>query len=95
MSIAFTVVENDKIYYDGVKEWRQKDTADKTREDFKTFFAREFRDISVRSIRNGNHERRTHQRRGEGQHATATGRSAREFGHGDGSRQTSSDIVVH
>ena len=47
VSIAFTVVENSGIYYDGVKEWRQKDTADKTWEDFKTFFAREFREIRV------------------------------------------------
>ena len=30
VSIAFTIVENAGIYYDGVKEWRQKDTADKT-----------------------------------------------------------------
>ena len=47
VSIAFTMVENAGIYYDGVKEWRQKDTVDKTWEDFKTFFAREFRDIRV------------------------------------------------
>ena len=47
MSIAFTMVENSKIYYDGVKEWRQKVTADKTWEAFKTFFAREFREIRV------------------------------------------------
>ena len=30
VSIAFTIVENAGIYYDGVKEWRRKDTADKT-----------------------------------------------------------------
>ena len=47
VSIAFTTVENSGIYYDGVKEWRQKDTADKTWEAFKTFFAREFREIRV------------------------------------------------
>ena len=47
MSIAFTMAENTRIYYDGVKEWRQKDTADKTWEAFKTFFAREFREIRV------------------------------------------------
>ena len=47
MSIAFTMVENAGIYYDGVKEWRRKDTADKTWEAFKTFFAREFREIRV------------------------------------------------
>ena len=41
------MVENAGIYYNGVKEWRQKDTADNTREAFKTFFAREFRDIRV------------------------------------------------
>ena len=39
-SIAFTMVENAGIYYDGVKEWRQKDTAEKMLESFKTFFAR-------------------------------------------------------
>ena len=43
VSIAFTLVENSGIYYDGVKEWRRKDTADKTWEAFKTFFAKEFR----------------------------------------------------
>ena len=47
MSIALTIVENSGIYYDGVKEWRQKDTADKTWEAFKTFFAREFREIRI------------------------------------------------
>ena len=30
VSIAFTAVENAGIYYDGVKEWHQKYTADKT-----------------------------------------------------------------
>ena len=40
VSIAFMTVENAGIYYDGVKEWRQKDTVDKTWEDFKTFFTR-------------------------------------------------------
>ena len=39
------MVENAGIYYDGIKEWLQKDTADKTWEAFKNFFAREFRDI--------------------------------------------------
>ena len=47
VSIAFTTVENARIYYDDVKEWRQKDTADKTWEAFKTFFARDFREIRV------------------------------------------------
>ena len=47
VSIAFTIVENARIYYDRVKEWRRKDTADKTWEAFKTFFAREFREIRV------------------------------------------------
>ena len=49
VSISFTMVENAGIYYDGVKEWRQKDTADKTWEAFKTFFARELREIRVQS----------------------------------------------
>ena len=47
MSIAFTIVENARIYYDGIKEWHQKDTADKTWEAFKTFFARDFREIRI------------------------------------------------
>ena len=47
VSIAFTMVENAGIYYDGVKEWRQKDTSDKMWEAFKMFFAREFREIRV------------------------------------------------
>ena len=28
VSISFTMVDNAGIYYDGVKEWRQKDTAE-------------------------------------------------------------------
>ena len=47
VSIAFTSVENAGIYYDGVKEWRRKDTSDKTWEALKTFFAREFQDIRI------------------------------------------------
>ena len=47
VSIAFTMVKNSGIYYDGVKEWCRKDTGDKTWEAFKTFFAREFREIRV------------------------------------------------
>ena len=42
VSIAFTTAENAGIYYDGVKEWRQKYTADKTWEASRIFFAREF-----------------------------------------------------
>ena len=45
--IAFTMVENSGIYYDGVKEWRRKDMADKTWEGFKTFLAIKFREIRV------------------------------------------------
>ena len=41
------MVENAGIYYDGVKEWRRKDTAEKTWEYFRTFFAKEFREIRV------------------------------------------------
>ena len=47
MSIDFTIVENYGIYYDGVKEWHQKDKADKTWEAFKTFFARESIEIRI------------------------------------------------
>ena len=41
-------MENTGIYYDGVKEWRLKDTADKLWEAFKTFFAQEFQVIRVK-----------------------------------------------
>ena len=47
MSIDFTIVENARIYYDGVKEWRRKDTVENTWKAFKTFFAIEFREIRV------------------------------------------------
>ena len=47
VSISFTMVDNAGIYYDGVKEWRQKDTAEESWEAFKMFFAREFREIRV------------------------------------------------
>ena len=47
VSIAFKMAENAGIYYDGVKEWRQKDTAEKIWEAFRTFFEREFREIRV------------------------------------------------
>ena len=30
VSIAFTIVENAGIYYDGVNNWSRKDSADKT-----------------------------------------------------------------
>ena len=72
VSIAFTLVENAGIYYDGVKEWRRKDTADKTWEAFKTFFRKivqrdqdPAKNISVgRLWDNNQHERRTCKRRG-------------------------------
>ena len=48
MSIDFTIVENAGVCYDGVNEWRRKDMADKTWEDFKAFFSREFREIRVK-----------------------------------------------
>ena len=51
VSIAFTMAENARIYYDDVKEWRQKDTADKMWEAFKTFFARKFREIREIRVR--------------------------------------------
>ena len=53
VSIAFKMVENAGIYYDGVKEWRQKDKVDKTWEAFKTFFTRG----SERSESNHRHQR--------------------------------------
>lgn len=43
--IAFTIVENLGLYYDGVKEWRRKTTGDKTWENFKVFFSQEFREV--------------------------------------------------
>ena len=71
VSIAFTMVENSGIYYDGIKEWRQKDTAENLWEAFKTFFAREFREIRVQPrtsasegygmwLRKRSEERRSH-----------------------------------
>ena len=65
VSIAFTSVGNAGIYYDGVKEWRRKDTADKTWEAFKTFFAREFQEIRVQP--------RTSASEGYGAHCTRGG----------------------
>ena len=65
VSIAFMSVENSDIYYDGVKEWRRKDTADKTWDAFKTFFAREFREIRVLP--------RTSAPEGYGSHCTRVG----------------------
>ena len=102
VSIAFTMVENSRIYCDGVKEWRQKYTADKTWEAFKTFFAKRVQryqspttDISFRRIWDNNqHERRTRQRRGN-RIATATGGSASEFGNSYGSRHTGSGRAIH
>ena len=41
------MVENARIYYNGIKEWCRKNMADKTWEAFKTFFARESREIRV------------------------------------------------
>ena len=37
VSIDFKMVDNAGIYYDGVKEWRRKYTADKTWEAFNHF----------------------------------------------------------
>ena len=72
VSIAFTIVDNAGIYYDGVNEWSRKDTADKIWEAFRTFFAKRVRgdqgpakEISVRRLwYNNQHERRTCKRRG-------------------------------
>ena len=36
--IAFTLVENMGLYYDGAKEWRRKPDIDKTWDNFKEFF---------------------------------------------------------
>ena len=47
VTIAFKMVDNAGIYYYGVKKLHRKYTADKTWEAFKTFFAREFREIRV------------------------------------------------
>ena len=40
VSIAFTLIEQSGTYRDGVKEWRQILTADKTWVAFKVFFTR-------------------------------------------------------
>ena len=102
MSIVFTILENPEIYYDGVKEWRQKDTADKTWEVLNNFFRKRFQryqgpdeDISVgRLWDNNQHERRTCQRR-RIRKATSTGGSASKFGHSNGSRQAGSSRAIH
>ena len=47
VSIALTLIEQLGTYYDGVKEWQQKCTADKTWVAFKDFFAQEFREVRV------------------------------------------------
>ena len=67
LSISFMSVENAGIYYDGVKEWCRKDTADKTWEAFKTFFAREFQEICFQP--------RTSASEGYGAHCTRGGQT--------------------
>ena len=65
VSIAFTSVENAGIYYDGVKKWSRKDTAEKTWDAFKKCFARKFREIRVLP--------RTSASEGYGAHCTRVG----------------------
>ena len=43
--IAFTLVEKLGLYYDVAKEWRCKPAIDKTWDNFKEFFAREFQKV--------------------------------------------------
>ena len=50
VSIALTIVENAMIYYDGVKKWHRKDTADNTWEAFKTFLCKESSERSGSSL---------------------------------------------
>ena len=45
--MAFTLIKQSITYRDGVKEWRQKRTADKTWVTFKDLFAREFREARM------------------------------------------------
>ena len=87
------MVENARIYYDGVKEWRRKDTAEKMWESFRTFFAREFREIRVQPQTSASERCGTNSMRGGHTNATereknvaTTGGSAREFSHSNGSR---------
>ena len=47
VSNAFTLVEKSGLYYNGSKECRHKLTIDKTWENFKDFFAREFHKVRV------------------------------------------------
>ena len=46
-SIAFTLVEKSVVYYDDAKEWLRKPAIDKTWDNFKDFFAREFHEVCV------------------------------------------------
>ena len=45
--IAFILVEKLGLYYDGAKEWIPKPARDKTWDNFKDFFDREFHGICV------------------------------------------------
>ena len=102
MSIAFTIVENAGIYYDGVKERRRKDRGRQDMGILQNVFRKRFhrdqgptKDIIVgRLWDNNKHERRTCQLRII-RKATSTGGSASEFGHSDGSRQTGSSRAIH
>ena len=46
-SIDFTLVDKSGLYYDGTKEWRRKPAIDKTWDNFKDLFAREFHEVCV------------------------------------------------
>ena len=46
-SIAFNSVEKSVVYYDDAKEWLRKPAIDKTWDNFKDFFAREFHEVCV------------------------------------------------
>ena len=46
-SVAFTLVEKKGLYYDGVKKWRRQPAIDKTWDNFKECFAREFSEVCV------------------------------------------------
>ena len=64
VSISFTMLENSGIYYDVIKEWRQKDTADKMWEAFKKIFSRYFREIRLQPRKSASEGYRTKITRG-------------------------------
>ena len=51
LTIAYNLVKDTGYYDDGCKEWKRKDATDKTWTNFKTFFAREFKELREASTK--------------------------------------------